>query len=124
MVNVNTDDLCIGVDVDQSGASDRVITSAVKGLKESVQIVLGQFFDGKWDADLAGKTQNLGAADNATGLPIETSRFTTFTANDYNALFAKIKDGTITPDANTPADANNAEWLNAAVELVTIVFEA
>ena len=114
----------IGVDVDQAPLSDRVITSAVKGLKESVQIVLGQFFGGKWDAELAGKTQNLGAADNATGLPIATSRFTTFTANDYNALFAKIKSGEITPDANTPADANNADWLNAAVELVTIVFEA
>jgi basic membrane protein A len=122
---LHTNAKIIGVDVDQSGASDRVITSAVKGLKESVQIVLGQFFEGKWDAVLGAKAQNLGAAENATGLPIATSRFTTFTENDYNALFAKIKDGTITPDANTPAEANkNADWLNAAVELVTIVFEA
>ncbi len=121
---LHTNAKIIGVDVDQSGASDRVITSAVKGLKESVQIVLGQFFEGKWDAELGAKAQNLGAAENATGLPIATSRFTTFTANDYNALFAKIKSGEITPDANTPADANNADWLNAAVELVTIIFEA
>ena len=112
----------IGVDVDQSYASDLVITSAVKGLKESVAIVLEQFYAGKWDAELAGKTQNLGAADNATGIPIATSRFTTFTADAYNELFAKIKDGTLVPEATTPDDANNADWL-AGFEYVVVDFE-
>ena len=123
---LHTDAKIIGVDVDQSGASDRVITSAVKGLKESVSLVLGQFYDNKWDAELAGKTQNLGASDNATGLPTAEGswRFETFTVNQYNAVLADIKSGEITPDATVPADANNGEWLEAAVELVTIVFEA
>lgn len=112
----------IGVDVDQSYASELVITSAVKGLKESVAIVLEQFYAGKWDAELAGKTQNLGAAENATGLPIATSRFTTFTADAYNELFAKIKDGTLVPEATTPTDANNADWL-AGFEYVVVDFE-
>lgn len=112
----------IGVDVDQSYASDLVITSAVKGLKESVGKVLEQYYAGKWDAELSGKTQNLGAADDATGLPIENSKFNTFTAEQYNALFAKIKDGTIVPDANVPADANNADWLKN-FEIVVVDFE-
>ena len=112
----------VGVDVDQSFASDLVITSAVKGLKESVEIVLAQFYAGKWDAELAGKTQNLGAADNATGLPIETSRFTTFTAEQYNELFAQIKSGAVTPKAEVPADANNGDWLTG-FEIVTVDFE-
>ena len=112
----------IGVDVDQSFASELVITSAVKGLKESVEIVLGQFYADKWDAELSGKTQNLGAAQDATGLPIETSKFTTFTADQYNALLAKIKDGSIVPDANVPADANNADWLKN-FEIVVVDFE-
>ena len=112
----------IGVDVDQSFASDLVITSAVKGLKESVEIVLGQFYADKWDAELSGKTQNLGAAEDATGLPIETSKFNTFTADQYNALLAKIKDGSVTPDANVPADANNADWLQN-FEIVVVDFE-
>ncbi|MBE6625917.1 MAG: BMP family ABC transporter substrate-binding protein [Ruminococcaceae bacterium] len=112
----------IGVDVDQSYASDLVITSAVKGLKESVGKVLEQYYADKWDTELAGKTQNLGASDDATGLPIATSRFTTFTADEYNALLAQIKDGTIVPDATTPADANNADWL-ADFEYVVVDFE-
>ena len=112
----------IGVDVDQSYASELVITSAVKGLKESVAIVLEQFYADKWDAELAGKTQNLGASDDATGLPIATSRFTTFTADAYNELFGKIKNGEIVPDATTPDDANNAAWLQN-FEIVVVDFE-
>ena len=112
----------IGVDVDQSSASDLVITSAVKGLKESVQQVLAQYYAGKWDTELSGKTQNLGAADNATGIPIATSRFTKFTAAQYDELFAKIKNGQIVPDATVPADANNADWL-ANFEIVVVDFE-
>ena len=112
----------IGVDVDQSFASELVITSAVKGLKESVAKVLGQYYDGKWDADLAGKTQNLGAADDATGLPIATSRIDGFTAEQYNELFAKIKSGAVTPKSEVPADANNAEWLKG-FEFVIVEFE-
>lgn len=112
----------IGVDVDQSYASELVITSAVKGLKESVQQVLAQYYAGKWDTELSGKTQNLGAADNATGIPIATSRFTKFTAAQYDELFAKIKNGQIVPDAAVPADANNADWL-ANFEIVVVDFE-
>ena len=112
----------IGVDVDQSFASELVITSAVKGLKESVSKVLEQYYAGKWESDLSGKTQNLGASDNATGLPIATSRFNTFTEAQYNALFAKIKNGTVTPDANVPADANNADWLKN-FDIVVVDFE-
>jgi len=112
----------IGVDVDQSYASELVITSAVKGLKESVALVLEQFYAGKWDSDLAGKTQNLGASDDATGLPIATSRFTTFTAEQYNELFANIKNGTVVPDSNVPVDANNGDWL-ANFDIVVVDFE-
>jgi len=112
----------IGVDVDQSFASNLVITSAVKGLKESVAKVLDQYYNGKWDSDLSGKTQNLGASDDATGIPIATSRFENFTAQQYNDLFAKIKNGTIVPDANVPADANNGDWLKN-FEKVVVEFE-
>lgn len=112
----------IGVDVDQSYASELVITSAMKGLKESVKKVLSQYYSGQWDSALSGKTQNLGASDSATGLPIETSRFTNFTADQYNALFAKIKDGTVVPDATVPGDANNGDWL-ANFEIIVVDFE-
>lgn len=117
----------IGVDVDQSGESDRVITSAVKGLSASVQKVLGQIYADKWDSELGGKAQNLGAADDATGLPTGASwKMTNFTEAQYNELFAKIKNGTITPDATLPekGDCNNAEWLTAKnYTKVTVKFE-
>ena len=35
---------------------------------------------------------------------------------------AKLQDGTITPDANVPADANNGEWL-ANFDHVVVDFE-
>ncbi|MBO5867223.1 MAG: BMP family ABC transporter substrate-binding protein [Clostridia bacterium] len=108
----------IGVDVDQSGASDRVITSAVKGLKESVQKVLGQFYAGEWDSKLAGKTQNLGASDDATGLPNNFTRFTQFTKAQYDAIFANIKNGTVVPASDVPADANNGDWLTGFQKVV------
>lgn len=117
----------IGVDVDQGPLSEYVITSAVKGLKESVQIILGEYYDGQWDTKLGGKTSNLGASDNATGLPTNKSswRFNTFTVEEYTTLFNKIKDGSVNIDAEVPTDCNNEDWLKAKnFEKVTITFTA
>ncbi len=113
----------IGVDVDQSGESEQVITSAVKGLQASVKLVLTQLYNGEWDEKLADKAQNLGAAEDATGLPTDTWSMENFTVEQYNDLFAKIKGGEIVPDAATPDNANeNADWLQIS-DNVTIVFE-
>lgn len=126
-VNSDKNPKIIGVDVDQGPLSEYVITSAVKGLKESVQIILGEYYDGQWDTKLSGKTSNLGASDNATGLPTNESswRFTTFTVAEYTTLFNKIKDGSVTIDAEVPTDCNNKDWLEAKkFEKVTITFTA
>ena len=108
----------IGVDVDQSNESEKVITSAVKGLSASVQKVLGQFYAGEWDTILANKEQNLGAADDATGLPTDTWRLENFTVAQYNELFAKVKNGTIVPDADYPEDVTTL-----TLERVTITLD-
>ena len=114
----------IGVDNDQSGESEKVITSAVKGLAKSVQIVLDQFYAGKWDAELSAKCQNLGAAEDSTGLPTDTWSMKNFTVEQYRAVFEKIKKGEIVPNAETPANANNADWLQkAGFTNVTVEFE-
>ena len=118
----NTNAKIIGVDVDQSGESTQVITSAVKGLDVSVERVLGQFYDGKWDAELGGKTQNLGAAENATGLPTESWSLKNFTVEQYKAVLEKIAKGEIVPKADVPADANNGDWLKG-IEKVTVDVE-
>lgn len=115
----------VGVDVDQASESEQVITSAMKGLAVSVKQVLGQFYGGKWDAELANKAQNLGAKENATGLPTAEGswRFTKFTAAEYTELFNKIANGTIVPNGNTPDNANDGEWLKAGLTNTTIEFE-
>ncbi len=112
-----TDAKIIGVDVDQSGESEKVITSAVKGLSASVQKVLGQFFAGKWDTELANKAQNLGAADDATGLPTETWRLKNFTVDQYKELFNKVKSGAIVPDAEYPEDVTTLKLTKVSITL-------
>ena len=120
---LNANAKIIGVDVDQSSLSDRVITSAVKGLKESVEIVLGQMYAGKWDTELGGKCQNLGAADNATGLPTATWSLKNFTVENYNALFAQVKAGSISIDSATDGTINQA-WFDAkGYSKITVLYE-
>ena len=82
----------IGVDCDQSQDSETVITSAMKGLAESAQKILGAYFDGKWD-EVGGMLSNLGVDDNAVGLPFSSSRFEKFTEKDYNAIVDSMKTG-------------------------------
>ncbi|MCQ2536942.1 MAG: BMP family ABC transporter substrate-binding protein [Lachnospiraceae bacterium] len=104
----------IGVDTNQSGISERVITSAVKGLATSVEIILGKFYDGKWDAELADQAVNLGASDNATGLPDDFSRFTSFNKAAYDALFTKVANGSLAIKSETPDDCDDESfWTNA-----------
>lgn len=90
----------IGVDVDQSGESTTVITSAMKGLREGTIFALKKFYDGNW-AEISDKSTNLGAKDNAVGLPTEEGSwgFKKFTVEEYNELFKKLQDGTIVVDA-------------------------
>ena len=107
----------IGVDVDQSGESEKVITSAVKGLSASVQKVLGQFYEGKWDAELKDSAQNLGAAEDSTGLPTETWRLQNFTVEQYEELLGKIKSGEIVPESEVPED------VTAGFDNVTVTVE-
>ena len=98
----------VGVDVDQHALSENVITSAQKGLAVSVKLALGEYYGNEWDSKLGGKTQNLGAAEDATGLPTNDDawRFKTFTKAEYNTLFESIKKGTVTPRSDVAGDCN------------------
>ena len=86
----------IGVDVNQKADSDTVITSAMKGLGASVQAVLESIYADKFDT-FGGKTTYFTAANNGVGLPDDYERFTTFTKAEYEAVFAKLADGSIDP---------------------------
>ncbi len=107
----------IGVDVDQSyvgrneiekGSCDYnpFITSAMKGLKESVVSALTEIDNGGW-ADIAGTNGNFGLEDgDYVGLPTDEDswNFQSFTKEDYEAIKEKIKNGEIVVD-NSSDDA-------------------
>lgn len=98
------DGAIIGVDVDQSKDSDAVITSACKGLAQSVQISLGNFYN----EGLQKGALVLGAADDAVGLPVDTWSLQNWSVDEYNALFEKIKAGEVTisnEEINDPSTA-------------------
>lgn len=90
----NTDNVMVGVDVDQSNISDSVITSAMKGLAVAVQNALTDYFAGEFEG---GQSITLGAAEDAVGLPTnaESFLFDNFTVAEYNTIFGKVSNGTV-----------------------------
>jgi basic membrane protein A len=82
----------IGVDVDQSGESETVITSAAKGLAASVEQTLDAFYNGTFPG---GEAQVKDAALDGVSLPMENSRFNSFSQEDYDAIFARLVAGEI-----------------------------
>lgn len=88
----DNDGVMIGVDIDQSAQFPDVLTSAMKMLGVAVQQALQAYLD---DTFPGGQTLYKGAVNNGVGLPFATSNFTNFTEAQYNAIFAKLADGTI-----------------------------
>ena len=84
----------IGVDVDQSGDSATVITSAMKGLADATVWALTKHYEGKW-SEIGNNCTSLGAKDNAVGLPTATWTLKNWTVADYEALFADIVAGKV-----------------------------
>ncbi|MBQ8504141.1 MAG: BMP family ABC transporter substrate-binding protein [Clostridia bacterium] len=107
----------IGVDVDQSTQSDTVITSATKGLRESVSYVLDKFYADKWN-EVGGIQTTLGAAENAVGLPTKTWSMKKFTVEDYEKLLSSLKDGSVKVDKDYEAGIRKENFKN--VELVIV----
>ncbi|MBK5263057.1 MAG: BMP family ABC transporter substrate-binding protein, partial [Peptostreptococcaceae bacterium] len=106
----------IGVDVNQGGESDTVITSAMKGLAAAVQQALTDYYAGSFPG---GESLVLGAESDGVALPMETSKFTTFTQADYDKVFATLADGSVKLMNDT--DAADASALGTTVVKVTVV---
>ena len=93
------EDWMIGVDVDQSKLSDRILTSAIKNTSNAVIISLDDFYAAgmRWPADLAGQESIYGIEDNCTGIPLYNTewRFQNVTMDDLYKVFKRIKAGEI-----------------------------
>ena len=114
----SNDGYVIGVDVDQSGESDCVITSAMKGLADAVQWAVGHVYDGTFD-EIGGTGTSLGVADNAVALPTseESWRFETFTVEEYEDMYQKVLDGTLVVD-NDFSKLETTEWSNLNLNII------
>ena len=116
------DGYVIGVDVDQSGESEYVITSAMKGLADAVQWAVAKVYDGTFDT-IGGQQASLGVADNAVELPTgaDSWRFETFTVEEYESLYQQMVDGTLVVDDDYTV-MDNAEtatnWSNVNVNII------
>lgn len=110
--------LSIGVDIDQSGESTSVVTSAMKDLASVVSNILDQYYAGSFPG---GQNQVLGAEDHAVSLAMDTARFETFDQAAYDALYEKLASGSVEVKDNTAA-ASPAELgtENCKVTVVTM----
>lgn len=103
----------IGVDVDQSGESETVITSAMKNLGDSVYGELEKYYADSFEG---GKSVILDAKANGVQLPMETSKFKVFNQEKYDELYGKLQDGSIKVENDTVAE----EATGVPAEIVTI----
>lgn len=97
----SADKVVIGVDVDQSVESPTVITSAMKNLGNSVYNAVDSFYKNEFKG---GVSITLGAAEDGIELPMESSKFKNFTKEDYEKIYAGLKDGSIKVEKDTVAE--------------------
>lgn len=108
----------IGVDVDQSGESKTVITSAVKDFEVSVYNTLSDYYKGNFKG---GTIARLGLKENAVGLKCDYKRFKKFNKNDYDKIVNMIiEDKIIVKSYIDIADKKNFNIANT--DLVNVEF--
>ena len=103
------DGAIIGVDVDQSGQSDTVVTSAMKDLANSTQDVIAASYDGNWD-QYGGVVTTFGASEDRVGLPTDTWKLENWTVEEYQEVFEQVKSGEIEISSEQVADPSTVEW--------------
>jgi len=107
----------IGVDVDQSIESPTVITSAMKGITSSVYDAITDFYSGR----PGGQTKVFEASNNGVGLPMATSKFTTFRQADYNTIFSALASGRIPRMLDDPNAGGDPSVVPARIVRTTFI---
>ncbi|MDR0302208.1 MAG: BMP family ABC transporter substrate-binding protein [Treponema sp.] len=107
----------IGVDVDQSAESPTVITSAMKMLQVSVYSCIREYYANNFPG---GREIVFSAANNGVGLPMDVSKFKTFSKADYDAVYKKLASGEI-PRMDMLADDGSPRVVPVSIVRVTEV---
>lgn len=120
----DTNKKSIGVDSDQKDDSKTVITSAMKGVKQTVFDEITNAYNDKFE----GGAHVLGAEGDYVGLSSDFSRLKKFKKADYDKVFKEVKDGKIKILTNADVDANakgdpNTKVLKDALTNVTVSYE-
>jgi basic membrane protein A len=83
----------VGVDVNQMPQSQRVLTSAIKGIDVAAYDSIESHFNNSWRG---GYTKIYTAANNGVGIPDDDfSRFIKYDQAAYNTILYKVANGTI-----------------------------
>ena len=90
----------IGVITDKSALSEAVLTTAMKGYAEAAQWALASYYGGTF---AGGQILRLYAAEGAVLLPMETSQFTAFTQESYEAVYERLASGGVALFKDTDA---------------------
>lgn len=117
--DATSDGKIIGVDVDQVAESDRIITSAMKGIVASVNVALSDMdLENVTWKTMGGTAIKLGAKDDSVGLPTaEGSWKLDWDVAEYEALFEQLKAGEI--EIDNQADPT----IHVETELVTVDYQ-
>ena len=111
----------VGVDIDQSGLSDRVLTSAMKSLENTIYNAVSAAYAG--GADWAKYTEagliRLGAKEEAAIIaPYRAENWRTFTQEQYDAVNAKV----IELHDSLSTDTKTIEEVSAGLTKVAVTF--
>lgn len=103
----------IGIDTDQSEMSETVITSATKDIKKSVDQQLDNYYNDEFPS---GTAVHLDVANQGISLPMESSKFKTFTEKDYETILEKIKMGEVKINKNHKTKISQLDLPNITVK--------
>lgn len=90
------DGLMIGVDVDQSRVSDRILTSAVKNIGTAVTDALDEYYAaGGWSEEDAGQVKRYGVEEGCAAIPVVDTewRFKEIPVTHFFEIYKQIKRG-------------------------------
>jgi basic membrane protein A len=82
----------VGVDVNQIPQSEKVITAAMKEIGLAAYEAIATHYDGTWRG---GYTKFYNAANNGVSIPNDFSRFNSYNKAAYDAIQAKVANGTV-----------------------------
>lgn len=110
----------IGVDVDQSGESETVITSAMKMMANAISAALEMAYAGTFPG---GQNVILGLTEEMVGLPNDFSRFKVFSQSDYEAIYNQLKnnENDLLLNIKKDADENGPISVEQISETLSIV---